>query len=91
MQQSIFKFFDNTLALDAAERFCILQNSIKESRTTVGKKGDFLTMEQTKSKTFSNDQSRKHYGTWSKKQPLSTLNHVGKNYREIKMNTTMTT
>ena len=77
--------------LDAAENVCKIQKSIEQSRTTVGKKGDFLTIEQTICKKLSKDQLKKHDGKWSKKQPLSTLNHVGKNYREIKMNTTMTT
>ena len=66
IQQSIFKIFDITLALDAAEKVCILQNSIEGSRTTVGKEGDFLTMEQTKCKNLSKDQLKKTSGKWSK-------------------------
>ena len=67
IQQSIFKTPDNTLVLDPAEKACNLQNTIEENRKTVGKTGDFLTMEQTKCKNFSKDQLKKHYGEWSKK------------------------
>ena len=59
IQQSVFKIFDDTLVLDAAENVCKLQNSIEESRTTNGKKWDFLTMEQTKCKNLSKDQLKK--------------------------------
>ena len=60
IQQSFFKIFGKTLLLDAAENASKLQNSIEESRRTVGKKGDFVTIQQTKSKKLSKDQVKKH-------------------------------
>ena len=58
-QQSVFKISDDTLMLDAAEKDCKFQKSIEESRTTVGRKGDFLTMEPTKCKNLFKDQLKK--------------------------------
>ena len=37
IQQSVFKIFDDTLVLDAAENVCNIQNSIEQIRTTNGK------------------------------------------------------
>ena len=76
IQQIIFKIFEDTLVLDAAEKSFILQNSIGENQTTAGKKGDSLTMKQTTCKIVSEDQLKKQYGKLSKNQPISTLSHV---------------
>ena len=85
IQQSVFKIFDDTLVLDAAENVCKLQNSIEESRTTNGKKWDFLTMEQTKCKNLSEDQLKKpmangvknsQFQLWTTLEKLSRHNKV---------------
>ena len=70
MQKSVLKIFDDTLVLDATENVCKFQNSKDESRTKVGKKGDFLTTEQIKCKILSKDELKKHCGKRSKKQPF---------------------
>ena len=51
IQQSVFKIFDDTLVLDAAENVCKLQNSIEESRTTNGKSGIFWLWNKLNVKT----------------------------------------
>ena len=44
----------------------------------IWEKGRLLTIEQTKCKKLSKDHLKRHYGKWSKKQPIPTLGHVGK-------------